>query len=340
VSRTPTVAAPAAGGQAPAATAARDEGRTALLAGLLCYVIWGFVPLAFQAIGHLGAGAWEIMAHRIVWGLLAAGGLVLVARQGPQVLRILRTPRTLGWLALSASLIAINWTLFVWSVNNGRTLETSLGYYITPLFNMAAGALLFRERIGWTGKAAITLAALGVAIQAAALGHAPYISLALAISFGAYGIVRKKVAADAQAGLFIECLILLGPALAYVAWLQSAHQGHFFSSPAAMVWLIASGPITAAPLALFAWAARRIPLSTMGFLQFLAPTISFFIGVAQGEPFTPVRAVSFAFIWLGAAVFLWGAWRKTRGIRPPFTSALQSPPAAKLDAASSNSGGS
>jgi chloramphenicol-sensitive protein RarD len=136
----------------------------------------------------------------------------------------------------------------------------------------------------------------------------------LAFSFGAYGIVRKRVAADAQSGLFIECLILLAPAVAYTVWLESRGGGHFFSGPAAMAWLIASGPITAAPLALFAWAARRIPLSTMGFLQFLAPTISFVIGVAQGEPFTSLRAVSFAFIWLGAAVFLWGAWRKTRSV--------------------------
>jgi chloramphenicol-sensitive protein RarD len=330
VSRASTAAAPAAA-EGFAAGAARDESRTALAAGIVCYVIWGFVPLAFQAIGHLGAGAWEIMAHRIIWGVVAAGVFVLAARQGRQVLRILRTPGTLGWLALSAVLIATNWTLFVWSVNNGRTLETSLGYYITPLFNMAAGALLFRERIGWTGKAAIAIAAVGVAIQALALGHAPYISLALAFSFGAYGIVRKKVAADAQSGLFIECLVLLAPAAAYIGWLEAGGQGHFLSSPAALLWLIASGPITAAPLALFAWAARRIPLSTMGFLQFLAPTISFFIGVAQGEAFTPVRALSFAFIWLGGGVFLWGAWRKTRGIRPPFTSDLQSPSAVKLE---------
>jgi len=315
VTEAPAVATPAAGGRAPAASSLRDEGRTALFAGLLCYVIWGFVPLAFQLIGRLGAGAWEIMAHRILWGLVAAGVFVLAARQGPQVLRILRTPKTLAWLGLSAFLIALNWTLFVWAVNNGRLLETSLGYYITPLINMAAGALLFRERIGWIGVAAIALAAIGVGVQTAALGHLPWIALVLACSFGAYGIVRKRVAADAQSGLFIECLLLLPPALIYTVWLEQAGGGHFFAGPVAMAWLIASGPITAAPLALFAWAARRIPLSTMGFLQFLAPTISFMIGVAQGEPFTPLRALSFGFIWIGAAVFLYGAWRKTRRLR-------------------------
>ena len=307
-----------------AARAPFDEAKAGLLAGLLCYLIWGFVPLAFQAIGREGVGAWEIMAHRVIWGVVAAGGFVLAARQGPQVLRILKTPRTLGWLTLSAVLIAFNWTLFVWSVNNGRILETSLGYYITPLINMAAGALLFRERIGNTGRLAIGLAAVGVVIQAVALGHPPYVALALAFSFGAYGIVRKRVAADAQSGLFIECLVLLAPAVGYFLWLEGVGQGHFFAAPSTTAWLIASGPITAVPLALFAWAARRIPLSTMGFLQFIAPTTSFFIGVVQGEPFTPVRAVSFAFIWLGAAVFLWGAWHKTRHVKvgPPAAGAL------------------
>ncbi|MGZ8363579.1 MAG: EamA family transporter RarD [Caulobacteraceae bacterium] len=294
------------------AAAGPDEGRTALIAGVFCYLIWGFVPLAFQAVGATGASAWEIMGHRIVWGLAAAAAFVAFAGQGRQVMRVLRTPKTMGWLALSAVLIAANWTLFVWAVNNGRTLETSLGYYITPLINMAAGALLFREKIGRIGQIAIGLAAAGVVIQALALGHPPYVSLALALSFGGYGIVRKRVAADAQTGLFIECLILLVPAAGYLFWLESQGQGHFLASPAATAWLVASGPITAAPLALFAWAARRIPLSTMGFLQFLAPTISFMIGVAQGEEFTAVRAVSFAFIWLGAAVFLWGAWKKSR----------------------------
>jgi chloramphenicol-sensitive protein RarD len=305
------VAAPAAG------EAAAAQARLGLFAALLCFTIWGFVPLAFQAIGREGVGAWEIMAHRVLWGAVAAGVFVLLARQGGQVLRIVRTPRTLAWLALSAILIAANWTLFVWAVNNGRTLETSLGYYITPLLNMAAGALLFRERLGVTGKAAIALAAIGVLIQAAALGHPPYVSLSLAFSFGAYGIVRKRVRADAQAGLFVECLILMPPAVAYAAWAESSGQGHFFAHASTAAWLVASGPITAAPLALFAWAARRIRLSTLGFMQFLAPTISFAIGVAQGEDFTLVRAISFAFIWLGAAVFLWGAWRKTRSLPAP-----------------------
>jgi chloramphenicol-sensitive protein RarD len=287
--------------------------QTALGAGVLCYLTWGFVPLVFQAMGRAGAGPWEIMGHRALWGVVWAGLLVLLASQTRQVMRVLRRPATLAWLAASTVLIAINWTVYVMAVNSGRTLDASLGYYLNPLLNMAAGAWLFRERIDGFGKAAIGAAALGVVIQAFALGHPPWVSLALAFSFGAYGIIRKRVEVDAQAGLFIECLFLTIPGAAYVGWLEGAGQGHFFDGGAATFWLAMSGPVTVVPLALFSWAARRMPLSTMGFLQFLAPTIAFFIGVAQGEPFTWLRGVSFGFIWAGAVIFAVGAFLKARG---------------------------
>jgi chloramphenicol-sensitive protein RarD len=213
-------------------------------------------------------------------------------------------------------LIACNWVVFTWAVLNERTLETSLGYYINPLVNMAAGALLFRERIDRLGKAAMALAGVGVVIQALALGHLPLVSLFLAFSFGGYGVVRKKVAADAQTGLLIECLIMGLPGLAFIIWLEQSGQGHFLRTGlAGASWLLFSGVITAVPLVLFSWAARRMPLSAMGFLQFLAPTMSFVIGILQGELFTPLRALSFAFIWLGAAVFIYGAWRRARDAR-------------------------
>jgi len=292
-----------------------DESRLALGAGLACYFVWGFVPLVFQTIGHMGVGPWEILSHRVLWSLPTAALLVALAGQGRHLVEALGNRRTLAWLALSSLLIATNWVLFIWAVNTGKVLEASLGYYITPLVNMAAGALLFRERIDRLGFVAMALAAVGVAVQAVALGGLPIVSLALAISFGGYGIVRKRVAADAQTGFLIECLIVGGPALAYVLWLASQGHGHFAANPAVTAWLVAAGPITAAPLVLFAWAARRIPLSAMGFLQFLSPTISFFIGLAEGEAFTPTRALSFLFIWSGAAVYLWGAWTRARSVR-------------------------
>jgi len=300
---------------APGVSQEYPEARAALIAGVSCYAIWGIAPLVFQQMGRAGADAWEIMGHRAVWSVLWAALLVLLARQGPQVARVLREPKTLGLLAISTVLIAANWTLFVWSVNNGHTLETSLGYYLNPLINMAAGAALFRERIDRFGLASIALAAVGVALQAVALGQVPIISLTLAFSFGAYGIIRKSVKADAQSGLFIECLFLTLPGVAYLWFIGQQGAGHFLDSPATAFWLLLAGPFTVGPLMLFSWAARRMPLSTMGFLQFLAPTISFCIGVAQGEPFGALRAASFGFIWAGAVVFALGAWRRLKAAK-------------------------
>ena len=289
--------------------------RPALLAGVACYVIWGLSPLIYQPMGAAGADAWEIMGHRAVWGLIWATGLVLLARQWSQVQRVLTDWRTLRWLMLSTVMIAINWVLFIWAVNNGHTLETSLGYYLNPLLNMAFGAWLFRERISRAGLFAIALAAIGVALQAVALGRLPLISLTLAVSFAIYGVIRKQVKAEAQTGLFVECLLMAPLGLAWLVWLHVHGAGHFGASPDATFWLLMAGPITVGPLVLFAWAARRLPLSMVGFLQFIAPTLSFVIGVVQGEPFTWLRGVSFGFIWLGAAVFLWAALTRARAAR-------------------------
>ena len=294
-------------------SAAPGESRLALSAGISCFLIWGFVPLVFQAIGRLGVGPWEILSHRIIWSIPTAFLFVLLARQGRQAMKVLSNRRTLAWLLLSAVLIAINWVVFIWAVTFNRLLETSLGYYINPLVSMAAGALIFRERIDRIGQIAIGLALIGVGVQAVALGHMPWVSLVLAFSFGAYGVVRKQVAADAQTGFLVETLLVGAAALGYVAWL-AGHGGGHFADPTTALWLIACGPITAIPLVLFSWAARRVPLSSMGFLQFIAPTISFVIGLIQGEAFTPLRALSFAFIWGGAAVFLYGAWRRSRSV--------------------------
>lgn len=302
-------------------TAPKDEGRAALFAAVGCYGLWGFLPLLFMALAAQGFTALEIVAHRAVWSLGWAALLVLLASQSRQVWAVLRNPRTMAWLALSTLLIAGNWGVYVWATTHQATLEASLGYYINPLLNMAAGAVLFRERMGRWGKVAIALAAVGVLIQTVALGRPPWISLILAFSFCTYGVIRKRVPVDAQAGLFIECLLLMGPGLAYVGWLEATGQGHAFGSLPAFAWAMATGPATVVPLALFAWSARRLPLSTLGFIQFLAPTLQFAVGVAAGEAFTPLRAASFAFIWLGAAVFAWAAWSRARDLRPGYSAA-------------------
>lgn len=291
---------------------ASGEARLALGAAIACYLIWGIVPLVFQAMGHLGVSSWEILGNRMVWAVPVALGFVVMARQGAEVRAIFRNPGAIAWLTLSALLIAANWSIYIWAVNSGRVLETALGYYINPLIGMAAGALLFRERIDRLGYLAIALAATGVIVQAVAVGGLPVVSLALALSFGAYGIVRKRVAVSAQAGLLVECLLLAGFGLAYVIWLQAKGLGHLGASWPATLWLLSCGPFTAVPLVLFAWAVRRIPLSSLGFLQFLGPTTGFILGVAEGEPMSPLRALSFVFIWGGAAVFGYAAFRRSR----------------------------
>ncbi|HLZ76313.1 EamA family transporter RarD [Phenylobacterium sp.] len=288
------------------------DSRPALAAAIVCYLIWGVVPLVFQAMGHLGMTPWEILANRTVWAVPIAALFVVLAGQGREVAAVLRNRRTLAWLTLSSLLIAGNWGIYIWAVNSGRVLETALGYYINPLLGMAAGALIFNEKIDRLGYLAIALAVVGVAVQAVAVGGLPIVSLALALSFGGYGIVRKRVAASAQTGLLIECLVLAMFGLAYVVWLQRSGVGHLGKSLPATAWLLACGPFTAVPLVLFSWAARRIPLSSLAFLQFLGPTSGFVIGVAQGEAFTPLRAASFVFIWGGAVVFAVAALRRSR----------------------------
>ena len=289
--------------------------RAAFLSAVGCYGIWGFMPLLFMGQAALGFSAPEILSHRALWSVLFAGGLVLLAGHAGQVRAALGQPRTLGWLALATVLIALNWGLYVWATTHHATLEASLGYYINPLLNMIVGLWLFREKIDRWGWVAIGLAAVGVLFQALALGRPPWISIALALSFGAYGVIKKRVPVEAQAGLFIECLFLLPFGVVFVAWLQTHGLGHAFASPVAFGWALLNGPVTVLPLALFAWAARRMPLSTMGFIQFLAPTLQFCVGLAAGELFTPLRAVSFLFIWLGAGVFAAAALFRARATR-------------------------
>jgi chloramphenicol-sensitive protein RarD len=289
--------------------------RAALLSAFGCYVMWGFMPLLFMAQAAVGFDSLEILAHRALWAVAVAGLLVLLAKQGDQVRAVLTTPKTLGWLVLSTTLIGVNWGLYVWATTHEATLEASLGYYINPLLNMVVGLWLFREKIDKWGWVAISLAAVGVLFQTLALGRPPWISLVLAFSFASYGVIRKRVPIDAQAGLLVECLLLVPFGFAWVLWLQHTGAGVAFDSPVNTVWAIANGPATVLPLALFAWSARRLPLSTIGFIQFLAPTLQFAVGVWAGEALTPLRVISFVFIWGGAAVFAAAAFHRHRAAR-------------------------
>lgn len=288
-----------------------SETRNALIAGLVCYTAWGVFPLLFMAMARTGFTAGEILAQRGLWAVLFAAALVLVSGQGAQVRRVLSTPSTMGWLALSTVMILTNWGAYVWATTHHHTIEASLGYYINPLINMVAGLFLFRERIDRWGWIAIGSAAIGVILQALALGRAPWLSILIALTFAAYGVIRKRVNADAQTGLFVECLLMIPFGAVMLIWLGHAGQAVGFATPAHWAWSISSGLATVLPLALFAWSARCLPLSTIGFLQFLAPTLQFAIGVASGEALTPLRIASFVFIWAGAIVFAMAAlWRR------------------------------
>jgi chloramphenicol-sensitive protein RarD len=198
------------------------------------------------------------------------------------------------------------------AATTGHKLDASLAYYINPLLNMAAGALIFRERFTRSGAVAIALAVVGVILQAVAIGHPPWMALGMATTFGLYGVIRKRLPVGAQAGLLVEALLLAPLGLTYIVWLHAHGGGHFGQGAVTTLLILSVGPATAIPLAMFAYAARGLPLSTVGFLQFILPTLVFAIAMATGEALTPLRALSFAFIWAGVAVFLAGSLAASR----------------------------
>ena len=298
------------------AVEAAAEGKAAVFAGIGCYAFWGFLPLLFKASALAGSGAWEMVAWRTVWAFVAAAVVVALTRGWRRVAEVMRTPKRLGLLACAALLIICNWSLFVWAVDAGHTLDASLGYYLNPLLSVAAGMVLFRERIGTAGWIAIALATIGVAVQTLAHGGLPLAALGMATTFCLYGILKKQIAVDAVTGLFFECSVLAAPALAYGLWLQSTGHGHM-TQPLAGLLLALAGPATVAPLVTFAWAARRMSLSSLGFIQFIAPTTQFIIGMTFGEPLPPLSLLAFAFIWSGVGVYAFSAWRKTRAAPVP-----------------------
>lgn len=285
-----------------------ENTRTGILAGISAYVIWGLVPIFFKQMAEVPAV--EIIAHRVVWAMLLMTALLGFGRGFADALRVARIPAQLAKIALASALVISNWLTFVWGVNNGHIVETSLGYFILPLLNVALGVLVLKERMRPLQWVAVLCAAIGVAIEATRADGLPWIALVLAGTFGVYGLLRKQLPLDAASGLFLETVCMLPPALAWLGWLAYSGQGHFGGSggsgmlSAGDLYLIATGPVTAIPLLLFAIAARRLPLSMMAFLQYLAPTIAFLIGVlVYHEALDTQRMLSLAAIWIGLAVY-------------------------------------
>jgi chloramphenicol-sensitive protein RarD len=275
--------------------------RDGLIAGLGAYVIWGLMPLYLRLMQGIPAG--DVLGHRIVWSLLVLALVLSVTGNWPRLRPLLASRRTLLLLLASAVAIGVNWLVYTWAILNGHALDTSLGYFINPLLNVVFGVALLGERLGRLQWAAVALAALGVAVQTLALGYLPWISLALAISFGLYGLIRKLVAVDALAGLFVETLLLAPLAL---GWLFTRPYPLADLPVSQLAVLAASGAVTAAPLLLFGRAARALPLSTLGLLQYLSPTLVMIEAVFLfGEELVPARLFAFGCIWAGLALYTW-----------------------------------
>ena len=274
---------------------------------LAAYVLWGVLPLYFRWLGDVPA--LEVLSHRVIWSLLLLA-IVVTALRRWQAIRAAMTGRTLAMLALSAALIGTNWLVYIWAVNSQHTLAASLGYFINPLLNVALGVLVLGERLRrWQGVA-IGIAGVGVAAMALGAVETLWISLTLAVSFGVYGLVRKVVAIDSLGGLLVETALLAPPSLVYLV----VAGGSFGQSRGMDVKLVLLGAVTAAPLLMFAAAARRLPYSSMALLQYVAPTLQFLVAVMVfAEPLRPLHFVVFGLIWAGCAVFAWDSLRAARG---------------------------
>ncbi len=283
-----------------------DEHRTrraGLLLGLGAYLLWGVLPLYFKAVDHVAST--EIVAHRILWSLLFLALLATLLGKWPAIRTALATPRVLMTLMLTSLLIGANWLIWIYSVVSGHVLEGSLGYYLNPLVNVLFGVFLLKEKLTRAQVFAVFLAAAGVAVLAAGAGGAIWISLSLAFSFATYGFLRKVAPVDSLEGLTIETALLTPLALGWVLWLQAGGGAAFLAGDARTdLLLIAAGAVTAVPLLLFTAAARRLAYSTLGFLQYIAPSLQFLLAVlAFGEPFGLAHAICFGAIWTALLIF-------------------------------------
>ena len=282
--------------------------------GLGAYALWGVLPLYFKALIHVGAT--EIVAHRILWSLLFLGALATFRKKWPLIRAALANRRVALTLLLTAILIGINWLVYIYAVVSGHVLEGSLGYYLNPLVNVLLGVFLLKEKLSAMQKAAVVLAGTGVAILALGAGGAIWISLTLAASFAVYGFLRKVAPVESLEGLWVETLFLAPIALGWVMWLGQAGESAFLHSRLTDLLLILGGAITAIPLLLFTAAAKRLPYSTLGFLQYLAPSLQFLLAVLVfGEPLTRAHIVCFAAIWIALAIFVFEGLRAGRAAR-------------------------
>ncbi len=288
------------------------EQRRGVLLGAAAYARWGLFPLYWPLLEP--AGAVEILAHRICWSLVTMLGLTLLLRRTPQLRAIFRDRRVLLLLLAASVVIGLNWGGFIWGVNNNRVVEVSLGYFINPLVTVLLGVVVLGERLRWPQWTAIGIAGVAVVILTVDYGHPPWVALLLAGSFATYGLAKKKAGAGAIESLTFETVVLTPIALAYLVWLGAVGKDSLSSEGLSHLALLATtGLVTAVPLICFGAAAIRISMTTIGLLQYLAPTIQFVLGlVVFGEPMTPVKWVGFVLVWVALAIFTVEALRHHR----------------------------
>lgn len=284
-----------------------DPLRRGYLSALSANILWGIFPLYFRALRP--SGAVEVLAHRIVWSLVSIAVLLAVVARWRVLGGLLRDRRRVAGISVAAVFIAVNWGVYIFAVDTERVVEASLGYFINPLFVILLGVLVLRERLRPLQWVALGVGGVAVLVLSIDYGRLPWIALTLAGSFGCYGLIKKRLGLPAAEGLFLESAVLTLPALAYVAWL-SADGGATFGQVSAVhtVMLAGSGLLTAVPLLLFAEAANRVPLSGLGILQYLTPTLQLILGVLVfGEPLPPARLAGFVIVWCALAIFSWDA---------------------------------
>lgn len=301
-------------------TKGQDHERAGLILGLAAYVLWGVMPLFFQTLGHVPST--EVVAHRALWSLVLLAALLSLWRRWGALVAIMRQPRLLAALLTAAAVIGCNWLVFIWAVTNGHVLETSLGYYLNPLVNVLLGVFLLKERLTRRQLSAVLLAGAGVGVAVMATGAAQWlwISLVLAASFAFYGLIRKLTPVGPIEGLAVETALLAPIGLAWLLWREAAGAGAFGTDRSTDVLLILTGVATAAPLLLFTAAARRLPLSTLGFLQYVAPSLQFLVAVWGGEKLTLAHMLCFGAIWTALLLFAVDGLRSGRvpgGTTPP-----------------------
>jgi chloramphenicol-sensitive protein RarD len=293
--------------------------RSGLLMGLGAYTLWGVLPLYFKAMVNVRAT--EIVAHRILWSLLFLGALATLWRRWPKIRAALVSARVALTLTVTAILIGVNWLTYIYAVMSGHVLEGSLGYYLNPLVNVLLGVFLLKEKLSTLQKGAVLLAATGVGILAFGAGGAIWISLTLAASFAVYGFLRKVAPVESLEGLWIESLFLAPLALGWVLWLTRAGESAFLVTRTTDLLLILGGALTAIPLLLFTAAAKRLPYSTLGFLQYVAPSLQLLLAVLVfKEPLTAAHIVCFGAIWVALAIFV---GEGVRGARAAAASACE-----------------